>query len=99
MVGRDSLSCPTIVFYFFPPQRLSSRRYHLDMLAHDLLRAEPYKGLEPKKNYYQIINLAQTDQKVGHKVHRSEEVDQQQTKEQLRPRGNTAITKQSPEEF
>ncbi len=69
------------------------------MLADDLFGAEPDEGLEAEKENYQIIDLTETDKEIWQKIHRRDDVGQEQNKKQLRPRRHTAVFEQPPEKL
>ena len=46
----------------------------LDMLANNLLRAEPDECLQTEKNHHEIIDLTKRNQNVGQEVERSQNV-------------------------
>jgi len=57
---------------------LSAPGYPLDVLADNLLGAEPDKGLQTEENNQQIIDLAEPDKNIWQEIKRYDNVGQQE---------------------
>ena len=89
--------------YHFSPfdgmNSLSARGYRLDVLADDLLGAEPDKGAQTEKKNQQIIDLTEPDENVRQEIDRRDDVGQEQDEEKLGPDGHSPVFQQPPEEL